>query len=168
MCLFREHVETLEVDACMVATGRVPNTKNMGLEDRGIVTNRGFVAVNEKMQVMTQAGEDGTLIPNLYCIGDANGKLMLAHAASAQGISAIENIVGRPHVVNHLAIPAAVRVVPSGAISFLNTIQSLLISSLYFDLVLHTSSWYCNGGSNGRTSRGNGCEGGLDIRKEHR
>ena len=33
---------------------------------------------------------------------------MLAHAASAQGISAIENIVGRPHVVNHLAIPAAV------------------------------------------------------------
>ena len=53
----REHVETLEVDACMVATGRVPNTKNMGLEDRGIVTNRGFVAVNEKMQVMTQAGE---------------------------------------------------------------------------------------------------------------
>lgn len=95
----------------MVATGRVPNTKNMGLEDRGIVTNRGFVAVNEKMQVMTQAGEDGTLIPNLYCIGDANGKLMLAHAASAQGISAIENIVGRPHVVNHLAIPAAVRVV---------------------------------------------------------
>ena len=105
----REHVETLEVDACMVATGRVPNTKNMGLEDRGIVTNRGFVAVNEKMQVMTQAGEDGTVIPNVYCIGDANGKLMLAHAASAQGISAIENIVGRPHVVNHLAIPAAVR-----------------------------------------------------------
>jgi dihydrolipoamide dehydrogenase len=104
----REHVETLEVDACMVATGRVPNTKNMGLEDRGIVTNRGFVAVNEYMQVMTQA-EDGTIIPNVYCIGDANGKLMLAHAASAQGISAIENIVGRTHVVNHMAIPAAVR-----------------------------------------------------------
>ena len=92
----------------MVATGRVPNTKNMGLEDRGIITNRGFVAVNEKMQVMTEAGDEGTLIPNVYCIGDANGKLMLAHAASAQGISAIENIVGRPHVVNHLAIPAAV------------------------------------------------------------
>jgi dihydrolipoamide dehydrogenase len=92
----------------MVATGRVPNTKNMGLEDRGIVTNRGFVAVNEYMQVMTQA-EDGTIIPNVYCIGDANGKLMLAHAASAQGISAIENIVGRTHVVNHMAIPAAVR-----------------------------------------------------------
>ena len=111
----------------MVATGRVPNTKNMGLEDRGIVTNRGFVAVNEKMQVMTQAGDDATLIPNLYCIGDANGKLMLAHAASAQGISAIENIVGRPHVVNHLAIPAAVCACLYGAIMLLNGIYSFLI-----------------------------------------
>jgi dihydrolipoamide dehydrogenase len=102
----REHVETLEVDAAMVATGRVPNTKNMGLEAMGIETNRGFVAVNEKMQVLTKA-EGGEVIPHLYCIGDANGKMMLAHAASAQGISAIENIVGREHVVNHMAIPAA-------------------------------------------------------------
>ncbi|GKZ01323.1 dihydrolipoyl dehydrogenase 2, mitochondrial [Mayamaea pseudoterrestris] len=102
----KEHVETLEVDACMVATGRVPNTKNMGLEDMGIETNRGFVAVNEKMQVMTKA-DGGELVPHVYCIGDANGKMMLAHAASAQGISAVENIVGRSHVVNHDAVPAA-------------------------------------------------------------
>lgn len=104
----KEHVETIEVDAAMVATGRVPNTKNMGLEERGITTNRGFVNVNEKMQVLS--GPDtatATVIPNLYCIGDANGKMMLAHAASAHGISAIENIVGRDHVVNHNAIPAA-------------------------------------------------------------
>lgn len=101
----KEHVETLEVDACMVATGRVPNTKNLGLEAMGIETNRGFVAVNEKMQVLSKLG--GEVVPNLWCIGDANGKMMLAHAASAQGISAIENIVGRPHVVDHNAIPAA-------------------------------------------------------------
>lgn len=102
----KEHVETLEVDAAMVATGRVPNTKNMGLEEMGIETIRGFVAVNEKMQVLTKK-DDGEVVPNLWCIGDANGKMMLAHAASAQGISAIENIVGREHVVNHDAIPAA-------------------------------------------------------------
>jgi len=102
----KEHVETIEVDAAMVATGRVPNTANMGLEDRGIVTQRGFVAVNDKMQVLTKH-EDGQVIPNLYCIGDANGKMMLAHAASAQGISAVENIAGREHMVNHAAIPAA-------------------------------------------------------------
>jgi dihydrolipoamide dehydrogenase len=102
----KEHVETLEVDAAMVATGRVPNTNDMGLEDMGIETNRGFVAVDEKMRVLTKQ-EDGEIVPNLYCIGDANGKMMLAHAASAQGISAIENIVGRSHEVDHDAIPAA-------------------------------------------------------------
>ena len=64
-----------------------------------------FGQVNEKMQVLDKAG--GSVVPNLWCIGDANGKMMLAHAASAQGISAIENIVGRSHVVNHDAIPAA-------------------------------------------------------------
>lgn len=36
------------------------------------------------MQVLTKEG--GELVPNLYCIGDANGKLMLAHAASAHGV----------------------------------------------------------------------------------
>lgn len=105
--IHRAHVETIEVDACMVATGRVPNTKDMGLEDMGIETNRGFVAVNEHMQVLTKAGDEGSLVPNLYCIGDANGKMMLAHAASAQGISAVENICGRTHTVDHDAVPAA-------------------------------------------------------------
>lgn len=100
----KEHVETLEVDACMVATGRVPNTANMGLENAGIATNRGFVAVDEKMRVMSSHDDDATVIPNVYCIGDANGKMMLAHAASAQGISAVENIVGRSHVVDHDAM----------------------------------------------------------------
>ena len=60
----------------------------------------------EKMRVLTKH-EDGEVVPNVWCIGDANGKMMLAHAASAQGISAIENIVGREHAVNHDAIPAA-------------------------------------------------------------
>lgn len=103
----KEHVETIEVDACMVATGRVPNTADMGLDAMGIETNRGFVAVTEKMEVLSGHGEDATVVPNVYCIGDANGKMMLAHAASAQGISAVENIVGRTHVVNHDAVPAA-------------------------------------------------------------
>ncbi|CAN0360979.1 unnamed protein product [Ectocarpus sp. 6 AP-2014] len=101
----KEHVETIEVDACMVATGRVPNTKTLGLENMGIETNRGFVQVDGKMQVLNKEG--GDVVPNLYCIGDANGKLMLAHAASAHGVSAVENIMGRENEVDHLAIPAA-------------------------------------------------------------
>ena len=49
----------------------------------------------------------GKAVPNLYCIGDANGKYMLAHAASAQGIAAVECMCGRDRVVNHMAVPAA-------------------------------------------------------------
>lgn len=101
----KEHVETLEVDACLVATGRVPNTEGLGLDAAKIETERGFVQVNDKMQVLNKAG--GDVVENVWCIGDCNGKMMLAHAASAQGISAVENILGREHKVNHDAIPAA-------------------------------------------------------------
>ncbi|GJQ15953.1 hypothetical protein GpartN1_g7744.t1 [Galdieria partita] len=94
----------LQVDAVLVATGRKPNTENLGLEIFGVeVVRGGFIPTNEYMQVMR--GNES--IPHLYCIGDANGKMMLAHAASMQGISAIENIMGNRHVVNHRSIPAA-------------------------------------------------------------
>ena len=63
LALGREHVETIEVDAVMVATGRVPNTNDMGLEDAGITTQRGFVNVNEKMEVMSSFEDDATVIP---------------------------------------------------------------------------------------------------------
>jgi len=101
----KEKVDVMEVDACLVATGRVPFTQGLGLDRIGAETDRrGFVPVSDKMEVL---GKNGKPVPNVYCIGDANGKYMLAHAASAQGISAIENIVGRSHVLNHLSVPAA-------------------------------------------------------------
>jgi dihydrolipoamide dehydrogenase len=118
----KEHVETIEVDACMVATGRVPATKDMGLEEMGIETVRGFVQTDDKMRVLD--GPDGQVIDGLWCIGDANGKYMLAHAASAQGISAVENIVGREHVVDHLTIPAACFTHPEVAFVGLNEEQA--------------------------------------------
>jgi dihydrolipoamide dehydrogenase len=95
----------LYVDAALVCTGRVPNTQGLELDKQNIETVRGFVQVNDKMQVLDKPG--GEVVPNLWCIGDANGKMMLAHAASAQGISAVENICGREHAVDHDAIPAA-------------------------------------------------------------
>merc|ERR1711968_27894 len=77
----------------------------LSLDKIGAETDRrGFVPVTDKMEVL---GKDGKPVPHVYAIGDANGKYMLAHAASAQGISAIENIVGREHEVNHRHVPAA-------------------------------------------------------------
>jgi len=100
----KELVETLEVDACMVCTGRKPFSEGLGLEDIGVGINRGFVQVDEKMRALDA---DGNVIEGLWAIGDLNGKMMLAHAASAQGISAVENMCGDEHVLNHDAIPAA-------------------------------------------------------------
>lgn len=99
----KEVVEILEVDACLVATGRVPVSKNLGLETVGVETMRGYIPVNDKMQVLV-AGEP---VQNLWAIGDVNGKMMLAHTASAQGIAAVENICGRTREVDYLSIPAA-------------------------------------------------------------
>lgn len=100
----KEPKDTLEVDAALIATGRAPFTKGLGLENVNVVTQRGFVPVDERMQVIDA---NGNLVPNVYCIGDANGKMMLAHAASAQGISVVEKLCGRDNVLNHLSIPAA-------------------------------------------------------------
>ncbi|GKD92972.1 dihydrolipoyl dehydrogenase, partial [Tanacetum coccineum] len=80
----KELKETLEVDAALITTGRAPFTKGLGLENINVETQRGFVLFDERMQVLDAKGNT---VPHVYCIGDANGKLMLAHAASAQGIS---------------------------------------------------------------------------------
>jgi dihydrolipoamide dehydrogenase len=101
----KEVVDTLEVDAVLVATGRAPYTLGLNIAAIGSATDRrGFVPVSDKMEVLDT---DGNVVEGVYCIGDANGKLMLAHAASAQGISAVENMVGRPHMLNHRSVPAA-------------------------------------------------------------
>ncbi|KAG2726919.1 hypothetical protein I3760_01G136200 [Carya illinoinensis] len=100
----KEPKDTLEVDAALIATGRAPFTHGLGLENINVATQRGFVPVDERMRVIDS---NGNLVPHLYCIGDANGKMMLAHAASAQGISVVEQVTGRDHVLNHLSIPAA-------------------------------------------------------------
>jgi len=100
----KELVETLEVDACMVCTGRAPYSEGLGLDNVDVDVQRGFVQVNEKMQALDP---EGNVIDGLYAIGDLNGKMMLAHAASAQGISAVENMCGDEHILNHDAIPAA-------------------------------------------------------------
>ncbi len=100
----KELVDVLEVDACLVATGRIPVTKDLGLDAVGVETVRpGFIPVDDRMAVLS----GGEPVPHLWAIGDATGKLMLAHAASAQGVVAVENICGRHRTVDNRSIPAA-------------------------------------------------------------
>ncbi len=100
----KEVEEVLEVDACLVATGRIPYSKNIGLETVGVETDRrGYIPVNDHLAVLS----GGEPIPNLWAIGDVTGKMMLAHTASAQGIAVVETICGRAREVDYRSIPAA-------------------------------------------------------------
>jgi dihydrolipoamide dehydrogenase len=100
----KELVEVLEVDACLVATGRIPYTKDLNLEAVGVeIDRRGFIPVDDNLAVIA----NGQPVENLWAIGDATGKMMLAHAASAQGIAVVETICGRPRQVDYRSIPAA-------------------------------------------------------------
>ena len=78
--------ETLTAETVLVAIGFAPNSENLGLEEAGVATERGHIAIDDRMQ---------TSVPNIYAIGDVTGKLGLAHVASAQGIIAAEAIAGR-------------------------------------------------------------------------
>ncbi|MBX2865247.1 MAG: dihydrolipoyl dehydrogenase [Leptolyngbyaceae cyanobacterium MAG.088] len=100
----KEVVDVLEVDACLVATGRIPATNNLGFDAVGVETDkRGFIPVNDRMEVLS----NDKPVAHLYAIGDATGKMMLAHAASAQGIVAVENMCGRSREAQYNSIPAA-------------------------------------------------------------
>ena len=99
----REPVETLEVDAVLVATGRVPSSKGLNLEACGVETNRGFIPVDDQLRVLV----NGQPVPHLWAVGDVTGKMMLAHTAAAQGTVAVDNILGHPRSIDYRSIPAA-------------------------------------------------------------
>jgi dihydrolipoamide dehydrogenase len=101
----KEDIDVIEVDACLVATGRIPATNNLGLDTLGIeLDQRNYIPVDDHMAVFSSSGE---IVPHVWAIGDATGKMMLAHTASAQGVVAVENIIGRPRTVDYRSIPAA-------------------------------------------------------------
>jgi dihydrolipoamide dehydrogenase len=93
---------TLEADRVLVATGRKPNTAEVGLSAIGLTADRGFVRVNDRME---------TSVKDCYCIGDANGRCLLAHAASAQGVVAVENALGHDRSAD-APVPSAVYTFP--------------------------------------------------------
>ena len=86
------------VDKLLMATGRGPNSTNLGLEKLGVVVERGFIKVNEYME---------TSVKGVYAIGDVTPSPLLAHVAQQEGILAVEKIAGKhPVPINYNQVPA--------------------------------------------------------------
>jgi dihydrolipoamide dehydrogenase len=81
----KEGARTLEAEMVLVAVGRGPDPNGLGLDEVGVRTERGRVVVGRTME---------TSAPGVFAIGDLVGPLLLAHAASEQGVVAVEAIAG--------------------------------------------------------------------------
>ena len=102
----KDKEETVVADKVLMAVGRRANLDSLNLADIGIQCTRRGVAVNEVMQ---------TNIPHIYAIGDINGLMMLAHAATFQGIVALDHIMGYQNEIDLSVMPAAVFTSPEAA-----------------------------------------------------
>lgn len=102
-----DKVETLTAEKMLVSVGRQANVENIGLENTDIKVERGFIAVNKHLQT----GEG-----HIYAIGDCIGGLQLAHAASHEGILAVNHLAGESvHPVEAHRIPRCVYTRPEAA-----------------------------------------------------
>ena len=96
--------EIIDCDIVLSAVGITPNIENIGLEDVGVITDKGKVLVNDYYQ---------TNIPGVYAIGDIVKGPSLAHVASAEGILCVEKIAGLSvHPINYGNIPGCTYCIP--------------------------------------------------------
>ena len=77
-------MKSVSGEKVLMCVGRRSRTKGVGLEEIGVQLDRGKVVTDDNFQ---------TNIPSIFAIGDCNGKLMLAHSASAQGEAAVSYIM---------------------------------------------------------------------------
>lgn len=99
--------ETVTAQKVLMAVGRRANVASLNLDDIGLeYTPRGIVTDEKTMQ---------TSIPHIYAVGDINGRMMLAHAATFQGIVALDHIMGVQNQIDLSVMPAAVFTSPEAA-----------------------------------------------------
>lgn len=98
--------EKVVADKVLMAVGRRAALNSLNFTEVGIETHTRGVKVNDFMQ---------TNIPHIYAIGDINGLMMLAHAATFQGIVALDHIMGIQNEIDLNVMPAAVFTSPEAA-----------------------------------------------------
>lgn len=98
--------EEVKGDKALVSIGRRANTQGLGLEEIGVVLNRGAVVTDEYCK---------TNVPGVWAAGDVNGKIMLAHTAYREGEVAVSNMFGGTDKVDYSSIPSVIYTNPEVA-----------------------------------------------------
>jgi dihydrolipoamide dehydrogenase len=143
--------ELLEADRVLVATGRVPATFEVGLEDIGLqLDERGFIPVDADFR---------TNVENVYAIGDCTGGALLAHKAMEEGIVCAERMSGLRSHVNYDVIPAIVYTHPEIA-SVGKTEEELKAAGVEY------VKGMCPFGANGRAKTLGDSEGRVKVLAE--
>ncbi len=96
-------IQEVKCEQVLMAVGRGPDLTGIDAEALGIKTERGAIVTDLTLK---------TSVPNIYAIGDVNGKAMLAHTASMEGIVAVENICGHNSTMDYGKIPSAIYIQP--------------------------------------------------------
>ena len=102
----KEKEFTVQADKILMAVGRRPNVEGLNLEAAGIDYTRKGITVNDRFE---------TSVPGIYAVGDVIGGIMLAHAATYQGLHALNCICGQQDSIRFDLIPAAVFTMPEVA-----------------------------------------------------
>ena len=98
--------QSVEPDKVLMAVGRRPVVEGYGLENTTIEHDARGIVVDDNMQ---------TNVPGVYAIGDVNARMMLAHAATMQGLHVVNNISGIPDNIRLDIMPAAIFTNPEAA-----------------------------------------------------
>ncbi|HEY3115134.1 MAG TPA: dihydrolipoyl dehydrogenase [Chloroflexota bacterium] len=97
----------LNAERVLIAVGFGPATDGLGLEEAGVETDHGWIKVDEYAR---------TSVPGIWAVGDVTGRMLLAHVASHQGVTAVEKIAGQdPPPLNYDQMPRAVYCQPQVA-----------------------------------------------------
>ena len=93
----------VQADMVLMAVGRVPNTEGLNAQGIGLEFDRKAIKTDLHLR---------TNLPNIYAIGDVNGKVMLAHTASHEGMVALEDLCGHSVEMNYDRIPSCIYLDP--------------------------------------------------------
>ena len=99
-------VLSVEADKVLMAVGRKPNAEGYGLENTSIQYDQRGIVVDDNML---------TNVNGVYAIGDVNARMMLAHAATMQGLHVVNHIIGESDVIDLNIMPAAIFTNPEAA-----------------------------------------------------